>query len=103
MCRTVCESEDEAELARSELAMTVMLLRRNYSLSPRQFQEILGFDDDPETRFSVQSAVHHHLFESGRIPSQAAELLEASRGPSLQSLIAFCSGRVRLTFSFWSN
>ncbi|MBV8229777.1 MAG: hypothetical protein JO329_07325 [Planctomycetaceae bacterium] len=54
----IFEAEDVAERLRAELALTILLLSRNYDLTPEQFQELLGFPPDSPSLLEMQRAVH---------------------------------------------
>jgi hypothetical protein len=102
MFQALQESEDATERSQAELAMAVLLLSRNYNLGPWHYQELLGFDDNPEGLRGTQYAVEQHI--SSRLQEVCIEeRLLASRPPLLQSLLAFCSGRLRSASTYRPN
>ena len=62
----IFEAEDVAERLRAELALTILLLSRNYDLTPEQFQELLGFPPDSPSLLEMQRAVHEMVLERAR-------------------------------------
>lgn len=59
----VVEAEDRTELLRAELALTILLLSRNYHLKPGDFQDLLGFAPDDPALGEMQDAVHEVAIE----------------------------------------
>jgi len=51
------EAEDANDERRIELAMAILLISRNYSPTPREYQEIFNFGADESARFAAQSAI----------------------------------------------
>jgi hypothetical protein len=66
MIRARIESEDQNDALRCVLATTILLLARNYELSPGHFQEILDFGSNTEACATAQRAVHTLLVDSVR-------------------------------------
>ncbi len=62
----IFEAEDVAERLRAELALTILLLSRNYELTPEQFQELLGFPPDSPSLLEMQRAVHEMVLDRAR-------------------------------------
>jgi hypothetical protein len=56
--QAIAEAEDEPERLRGELALAILLLSRNYDLSPGDFQAILSFAPGDPTLIEMQRAVH---------------------------------------------
>src|SRR4051794_14479361 len=54
----VAESEDRAEMLRSELALTIFLLMRNYDLLPDALDVLLRFAPGDPALAATQGAVH---------------------------------------------
>jgi hypothetical protein len=69
----VSEAEDQPSLLFAELALTILLLTRNYELSPDDLRRLLTFEPDDPALSALQSCVHEKLV----VPS-----LEARLGPS---------------------
>jgi hypothetical protein len=71
--RMVREAEDASDRLRSELALTIFLLSRNYQLTPDVLQEILGFSPDDPALVVMQQTVHALAVESMRdLPEEAS-------------------------------
>ncbi|MGO9463950.1 MAG: hypothetical protein ACLQVF_07325 [Isosphaeraceae bacterium] len=51
------EAEDRDEVLQIELAISILLLSRNYDLSPADYRLIFDFDDDCARLCAVQTAV----------------------------------------------
>jgi len=51
------QAEDREEVLRIELAISILLLSRNYNLTPADYRRIFDFDDDCARLSAVQSAV----------------------------------------------
>ncbi len=62
----VFEAEDNSERLLAELALTILLLSRNYELTPEQFQEILSFPPNAPTLAEMQRAVHEMVLADVR-------------------------------------
>jgi hypothetical protein len=58
MLRMILEAEDVAERLRSELALTIFLLSRNYELSPEHYRTLLGFESGDPALATLQRDVH---------------------------------------------
>ena len=71
----VSEAEDRADLLRAELALTVWLLRRNYELSPAQFEALLSFPEGDPRLSALQATVH-------QLVCDAFPVLRSSRTPA---------------------
>jgi hypothetical protein len=96
------ESEDYSELLKSELALTIYLLSKNYRLSPSALSEILDFKDDPRGREACQTAVHAMVFAHA-INHQYIACGSMPRSPyksvPTASFLANCALRVRSILS----
>lgn len=85
MLRVVYEAEDEAEQLRSELALTIFLLSRNYQLTSDAYQDLLDFQPGDPALIEMQQTVHV-LAVSARPfvlihnPAEAVRLLSRVRG-----------------------
>jgi hypothetical protein len=59
--RAIADAEDETDVLRAELALTIALLSQNYALAPEDFPRILSYrPGDPaqaETRRAIRSLV----------------------------------------------
>jgi hypothetical protein len=66
LIQALIESEDQNEIHRCELATTILLLARNYELSPREFEEILDFNSNGEALATARRVVHSLLFDGIR-------------------------------------
>ena len=91
------EAEDRAEVLRIELAISILLLARNYALSPADYRQILSFDDDSARLKEFQLAVAEIIRAQGDRPvvaaaPQSGALPAESRAP----------GRLRGLFSSWA-
>jgi hypothetical protein len=64
--RAIGESEDQADRLRAELALTILLLSRNYDLSPSDYQAILGFRPSDPALAALQHAIHELAVEQLR-------------------------------------
>jgi hypothetical protein len=58
LLRAIGESEDQADRLRGELALTILLLSRNYDLSAADYQAILDFPPSDPSLDALQHAVH---------------------------------------------
>jgi len=58
LLRVIGESEDDHERTRNELALAILLLSRNYTLTPPDYQEILGFPTGDPGLAQMQQTVH---------------------------------------------
>lgn len=56
--RAIVEAEDESERLRGELALSILLLSRNYDLSPTDFQAILSYAPGDPALAEMQHVVH---------------------------------------------
>jgi hypothetical protein len=54
----VRDAEDEFERLRAELALTILLLARNYDLGPDDYQALLTFPSSRVERLAVPGALH---------------------------------------------
>jgi hypothetical protein len=73
------EAEDESERLRAELALAILLLSRNYNLTPADFEAILGYAPDDPALGQMQQAVR----ELATQQCQALRRLsDASRRPT---------------------
>jgi hypothetical protein len=100
------DAEDHDEVLRIELAISMLLLARNYDLSPVEYTRVFDFGDDRDRLRSVQSAISE-LIASGsakaviRHPEQAKTLArEPGRIGRLTSLVS--SWAVRVKALLWS-
>jgi hypothetical protein len=66
LLRAIGESEDQADRLRAELALTILLLSRNYDLSPSDYQAILGFRPSDRSLAALQHAIHELVVEQLR-------------------------------------
>jgi hypothetical protein len=64
--RAVFEAEDDAERLRSELALTILLLSRNYDLKPGDYQRLLGYRPNDPALAEMQRAVHDFVMDQAR-------------------------------------
>src|SRR4051812_12212403 len=55
--REIGESEDEPDQLRAELTLAILLLSRNYDLTPADYQAILGFDPGDPALEEMQRGV----------------------------------------------
>jgi hypothetical protein len=62
----VCQSEDQAEGLRAELALTVLLMTRNYDLRPDELNALLSFPPGDPALSELQRLVHELTLESIR-------------------------------------
>lgn len=103
MLKVVFEAEDEAERLRSELALTIFLLSRNYQLTPEAYQELLDFPPGDPTLVELQQAVHAlaveqmgHLMLYGPAPGVESPTTPSPRGNMLGRL-----ARLRSRWWLW--
>ncbi len=61
--RAVFEAEDDAERLRAELALTILLLARNYHLGPADYQELLGYPPGDPALARLQREVHQMVLD----------------------------------------
>jgi hypothetical protein len=76
--RAIGEAEDRADRLRAELALTILLLSRNYDLSPSDYQAILSFPPSDPSLAALQDAIHELAVEQLRALPQ---LLAANSDP----------------------
>src|SRR5262249_50744368 len=81
--QALIESEDQNEVLRCELATIILLLSRNYDLSPREFEEILDFGTNREGLATAQRVVHS-LLVSG-VPVLDAKVGTGGPGSAAQA------------------
>jgi hypothetical protein len=105
MLRLVFEAEDEAERLRSELALIVFLLSRNYQLTPDLYQELLDFPPGDPALVEMQRAVHALAIEQmGHLmPDEPAPDIEAPTTPSPRGNILGRLARLRSRWWLWLN
>lgn len=103
----VLESEDESELKKSELALTIHLLAKNYELSPPQLGRILSFRGDSKRLAACQSAIHDMIFKRAHSvvhrPEKTLNPPTRRHTTALPShaFMAHCAGRLRSMLSIW--
>jgi hypothetical protein len=73
LLRAIGESEDQADCHRAELALTILLLSRNYDLSPLDYQAILGFRPSDPSLAALQHAIHDLAVEQLRALPRLSE------------------------------
>jgi hypothetical protein len=61
--RAVFEAEDDAERLRVELALTILLLARNYNLGPADYQVLLGYPPGDPALAQLQREVHQMVLD----------------------------------------
>ena len=66
LLRAVFEADDVADQLRSELAMTIVLLSRNYQLGPADYQALLSFPPGASALSTLQRAVHEFVIDQAR-------------------------------------
>jgi hypothetical protein len=64
--RAIGEAEDRADRLRAKMALTILLLSRNYDLSPSDYQAILGFRRSDPALAALQHAIHELAVEQLR-------------------------------------
>ena len=102
MLRMIGEAEDEADRLRSELALSIFLLARNYELTPEAFQVLLDFAPGDPAQAQMQRDVHALAVEQIRRVPWAGSAPEAEEPEPLS-----CSwkmlARVRALWSLRHN
>ena len=63
LLRTIFEAEDDPERLRGELALSILLLSRNYVLGPTDYQKLLGFRQGDPGLSRMQREVHQLILE----------------------------------------
>ncbi len=66
--RAIASAPDEPERLRDELALTILLLSRNYQLSPEFYPEILGFRPGDPARGELQRTIRRLALGSAYVP-----------------------------------
>jgi hypothetical protein len=105
--REIIEAEDAADCLRAELALAILLLSRNYDLTPDAFQAVLEFAPGDPALSEMQRSVHELATDQiralGRFP-------DSNPGPSLLPKTHWRivdllkrQNRVESARSFWSN
>jgi hypothetical protein len=101
------EAEDQNDARKSELAIAMFLLSRNYQPTPREYEEIFSFRTQDATRSSAQEAIsglisadldrrrRHSALER----SSSAALRHPMR--SLPALISSCAMHLRSSMAPW--
>jgi hypothetical protein len=90
----VFESEDRAERLRSELALTILLLARNYDLAAEDYQLLLSFAPDDPALSRLQQAVHAMVEKAANVSrSQLPSIPETRLQASRRWLLSRMSGR----------
>jgi hypothetical protein len=70
LLRCIAGAEDRPEQLRGELALTILLLSRNYALRPEEFNALLSFPHDDPRLAVLQERVHALAVEAiGRLAS----------------------------------
>jgi len=76
LIRAVLEAESHAEARLAELVLAMFLLRQNYRLTPKDYQELFTFTSDSTELANSQSAFHdlaldhiRHLVAAGAMTS----------------------------------
>ncbi len=64
--RAVFEAEDVADRLRHELALTILLLSRNYQLGPGDYQALLGFPPGAAALATMQRTLHEFVLDQAR-------------------------------------
>jgi hypothetical protein len=62
LIRCLLEAEDEDETRRIELALSILLLSRNYDPQPCGYQAIFNFGADRATRLAAQAAISELIY-----------------------------------------
>jgi hypothetical protein len=70
------EAEDRDEALRIELAISILLLGRNYDLSPEEYTRIFDFGDDQLRLRSAQESVSALIARQTRAFEPAAQLCQ---------------------------
>jgi hypothetical protein len=79
------EAEDRDELLQIELAISLLLLSRNYDLTPAEYRRIFDFDGDRARLGAVQSAISELICSHSRRERSAPVRVDAAkRGESGQ-------------------
>jgi hypothetical protein len=87
------EAQDEAERLHAELALTVLLLSRNYRLLPGDYQAILGYAPGDPAQAEMQAAVS--ALASRQCAALDPHFGAASNPPALRPLIGRLSALVK--------
>lgn len=66
--RGIAAPSEEPERLRDELAMTILLLSRNYHLTPETFPQILGFRPGDPARGELQRTVRRVVLGASYVP-----------------------------------
>jgi hypothetical protein len=103
--RGLHEAEDHDEALRFELALGILLLARNYDLSPRDYEEIFGFGTDHAASTAMHAALSEMIAESiqperlARTEKQTAPEAPSTRLGALQTWWSICATRLRSLMS----
>jgi hypothetical protein len=105
LVQAIMEAEDGSEQRLAELAFAIFLLGHNYSLSPSDYSQLLGFPPESSELTDWQVAFHHiaqeHLhpfLDTARFPLETGPVLP--RPGRFARLLAWL--RNRLPFRWWS-
>jgi hypothetical protein len=99
--KAIGEAEDGPERLRFELALTILLLSRNYQFGPSDFQDLLDFEPGDPAKAELQGAVHNLVVEQVRRLQLAASrprIERDTRSPSWNMV-----GRLRARWSLRHN
>jgi hypothetical protein len=99
------EAENRDEVLQIELAISILLLSRNYDLKPADFERILDFGDDRIRLRAVQSAVSSAIAArgSGKVGRPTPDAAEPRKKPRAShgqpSLLSTWAIRVKVVLS----
>jgi hypothetical protein len=107
LLREIIEAEDAADCLRAELALAILLLSRNYNLTPGNFQAILEFAPGDPALSEMQRSVHELATDQIRALGRSPD---SKPGPSsfpnahwrIINLLKR-QNRVESARSFWPN
>jgi hypothetical protein len=103
------ESEDADDERRIELAVAILLLSRNYSPTPGEYEAIFDFGTDSSARSTAEAAISEivrHDLENRRVnrppaKRQSATPILRTHFRTVKTSVRSCAGRVCSTVAPW--
>ena len=95
LLQAVFEAEDRAEGLRAELALTILLLDREYKLPPDRLSSLLSFEPESPALTALQAAVHDLVLVSMERSRAVSARLQDTLSPRMPGTAPQGSSPVR--------
>ncbi|WP_406700478.1 hypothetical protein V5E97_16860 [Singulisphaera sp. Ch08] len=103
LIKAVASADDDSERLRDELALTMVLLSRNYELNADVYPEILGFRPGDSARDELQRVIRHLALTAPQFTRPVLiPNLDRSPGPARRWRLSAASASLSRVRSRWS-